>query len=124
MPGAGPASGSGACQDPPDALMPLLLASRRRSALLDDARAGDQVLPATASLVDEDPDVADVEHGPRDPQSDETQQGGPPPEPATVAVADDAEVERSHPERRAAASPEEREVQDRDDRPDDEDDRG
>src|SRR5690242_6102692 len=107
MPGAGPASGSGACQDRLDVLIVSPRASDRRSALLDDDRAGDQVLPAAAPLVDEDPDVADVEHGSRDEQPDQSQDRRPPADPPTVAIADDPEVERSHPEGRPPARPEE-----------------
>src|SRR5689334_24569770 len=42
---------------------------------LNDDSAGDEVVPATLSLVDEDPDVADVEHEARDPRSEERRVG-------------------------------------------------
>ena len=85
------------------------------SGLLDDDGVRDQVLPATAALVDEDPDEPEVEDGAGDPQADKAEPGRPPADPAAVPVAHDPQTERAHPEGLTATCPEPREVQQADD---------
>src|ERR1700740_2964345 len=77
-----------------------------RSSALDDDRARDQVVPASAPAVDEDPGKSKVEHDARDPHSDEPQTGLAAADRATVVIVDDPQAEPLHARRRAAACPE------------------
>src|SRR4051812_12967546 len=86
----------------------------------DHDRAGDQVEPAAAALVEEHPDIAEREHEPGDEESDDPHDRRAERQRAPVDVADDPDTERPHPERLAAPRPEVREVQE----PDQEDDQG
>src|SRR6185369_6388378 len=80
------------------------------SGLVDDDRAGDEVVPASAAAVHEDPDDAEVEDQEADPQPDQADDRGAAVDPTPVGVAHDAQPEEPHPRGLAAAGPEEREV--------------
>src|SRR5665811_1966583 len=78
-------------------------AGARGSARADHAGPGEQVVPAAAALVDEDPDIPEVEDGAGDPEADEAQGRGPAADRAAVAVAHDADPGGSHAGRLAPA---------------------
>src|SRR5215207_10828072 len=64
---------------------------------LDDDRAGDQVVPAAAALVDEDPDEPEVEDSGGHPVADHPDHGAAPGQQPAVRVADDLDAHHPAP---------------------------